>query len=116
MSGAHAKPSRLGHAASAWARRTSRMIVEWDGCPWAPVTMMESYAAACWILNPVPEPPQSEELPPTAWFGAPPGFCLALLCIRPTRTQSAEPRPAPVTSAGVVYQRPLGDLFFEAMR
>ena len=41
-----------------------RLIIEWDGHAWEPVTVVDDYAAACRILNPAPEPPHAPERPP----------------------------------------------------
>ncbi|MEU8526434.1 DUF6087 family protein [Streptomyces sp. NPDC048629] len=40
-----------------------RLIVEWDGHAWQPVTLVDDYAAACRILNPTPEPPPADAPP-----------------------------------------------------
>ncbi|GGU88697.1 hypothetical protein GCM10010211_63980 [Streptomyces albospinus] len=49
-----------------------RMVVEWDGFQWIPVTVVENYAAACRMLNPVPEPTKTEERSAT-WSPMTPG-------------------------------------------
>ncbi|MFJ4777414.1 DUF6087 family protein [Streptomyces sp. NPDC088762] len=41
-----------------------RMILEWDGFAWQPLTVVEDYAAACQILNPVPQPQQAAQPAP----------------------------------------------------
>ncbi|MFG2580409.1 DUF6087 family protein [Streptomyces malaysiensis] len=40
-----------------------RLIVEWDGYAWQPVTTVDNYAAACRILNPAPESSPSAASP-----------------------------------------------------
>ncbi|MFK0292917.1 DUF6087 family protein [Streptomyces sp. NPDC090442] len=40
-----------------------RLIVEWGGYQWVPLTIVEDYVAACRFLNPMPaEPPKSGDL------------------------------------------------------
>lgn len=53
------------HRAAHFDPAAPRLIVEWDGFAWQPVTTVENYAAACRMLNPLPEPPKSEDLPTT---------------------------------------------------
>ncbi|MFE4873485.1 DUF6087 family protein [Streptomyces sp. NPDC056682] len=53
------------HRAAHIAPDTPRLIVEWDGYAWQPVTTVDNYAAACRILNPAPEPPKDAKMPPT---------------------------------------------------
>ncbi|MEU9715423.1 DUF6087 family protein [Streptomyces sp. NPDC047976] len=37
-----------------------RLIMEWDGFAWQPLTTVDDYAAACAYMNPVPAP-QSQQ-------------------------------------------------------
>ncbi|WP_328923298.1 DUF6087 family protein [Streptomyces sp. NBC_00190] len=41
-----------------------RMILEWDGFAWQPLTTVHNYAAACQILNPALAPQQSTQPAP----------------------------------------------------
>ncbi|MFF9066048.1 DUF6087 family protein [Streptomyces sp. NPDC014891] len=62
------KAVHLGHGPHRAAHTSPdapRLIVEWDGHAWQPVTTVDNYAAACRMLNPAPEPPQTDALPTT---------------------------------------------------
>ncbi|WP_251072916.1 DUF6087 family protein [Streptomyces sp. ISL-43] len=41
-----------------------RLILEWDGYAWQPVTTVEDYAAALRLLNPPPPAPPSQPVRP----------------------------------------------------
>ncbi|MGW6842284.1 DUF6087 family protein [Streptomyces sp. NPDC054958] len=41
-----------------------RLILEWDGFQWVAVTVVDDYAAACRLLNPVPRPQPQEQPAP----------------------------------------------------
>ncbi|HEY9373101.1 DUF6087 family protein [Streptomyces sp.] len=61
------KAVRLGgnpHRAAHVDPDAPRLIVEWDGYAWQPVTLVDDYAAACRTLNPPPEPPPNNPTPP----------------------------------------------------
>lgn len=53
-------PRRAAHLAP----DAPRLILEWDGFQWVPVTVVDDYAAAGRTLNPAPQPlPQEQPAP-----------------------------------------------------